>query len=323
MKTSVENIEIIAPKNQLSLFGYQKYLKSFSKLFHKNNLPNTILLTGQKGSGKATFCYHFINYLLSINEENKYNLEKAKINPENKSYKNLCENTHPNFFLLENKDFEGNIKIEDVRIILKFLNKTTYNSNIKIVMIDNAEYLNTNSSNALLKALEEPTNNTFFFIIHNNSKKLLSTIKSRSIEFKFFLNFDEKKSILQDLLNQYRNILMNNKISDDFFLDSPGNIINYIKILTENNLDFSKSKISCIYQLIEKYKIKKDSQLLSFISFLIEIFYNNLSLQNSNKLNVYFYNKFKILNSINNMKKFNLDKNNLLMSLQGILKNES
>ena len=107
MKTSVENIEIIPPKNQLSLFGYQKYLKSFSKLFYKNNLPNTILLTGQKGSGKATFCYHFINSLLSINEENKYNLEEAKINPENKSYKNLCKNTHPNFFLLENKDFEG------------------------------------------------------------------------------------------------------------------------------------------------------------------------------------------------------------------------
>jgi hypothetical protein len=34
-------------------------------------------------------------------------------------------------------------------------------------------------------------------------------------------------------------------------------------------------------------------------------------------------NKHKILNEINNMKKFNLDKKNLLISLQGILLNES
>ena len=59
--------------------------------------------------------------------------------------------------------------------------------------MDNAEYLNTNSSNALLKVLEEPNNNTFFFVINNSSKKILSTIKSRCIEFKFFFNLNEKK----------------------------------------------------------------------------------------------------------------------------------
>ena len=56
--------------------------------------------------------------------------------------------------------------------------------------------------------------------------------------------------------------------------------------------------------------------------FLIELFYNDLSLKNTHKLSNYFYNKFKILNQINYMKKFNLDKNNLFISLQGILKNE-
>ena len=277
MKTSSENVEILVPKKQLYLFGYQNYFNSFIKLFDKNKLPNTILLSGQKGSGKATFAYHLINYLLSYNEKDKYSLE----------------------------------------------NFTTYKSNIKIVLIDNAEYLNINSSNALLKALEEPNNNTFFFIINNNSTKILSTIKSRSIEFRFFFNLNEKKVIFNHLIDQYEDKFNANIIDDDFYTESAGNILKYIKILNENNINYTKDKISCIYYLIDKYKIKKDSQLLIFISFLIELFYKDLSVKNNKKLNIYFYNKSKILNQISNMKKFNLDKNNLFISLKGILKNEA
>ena len=142
-----------------------------------------------------------------IKNKNKYSVNNFTINPDNKSYKSLCNNTHPNFFLLENNVHEENIKIENVRNILKILNKSTYYSNIKIVMIDNAEYLNINSSNALLKVLEEPNNNTFFFIIHNSANRILDTIKSRCIQFKFFFTYLEKKSILKILLNSIRIIL--------------------------------------------------------------------------------------------------------------------
>ena len=43
------------------------------------------------------------------------------------------------------------------------------------------------------------------------------------------------------------------------------------------------NKPLCILQLIDKYKQKNDPELLKFISFLIELFYNELSLKNSNK----------------------------------------
>jgi len=54
----------------------------------------------------------------------------------------------------------------------------------------------------------------------------------------------------------------------------------------------------------------------------VELFYSELSLKNSQNLNTYFYNKFKILSLLNNVKKFNLDKNNFFISLTGILNNE-
>ena len=98
MITSTENIEVLSPKNQLYLFGYDDYFKFFIKLFQKGKLPNTILLSGLKGSGKATFAYHFVNYVLSYNEQKKYSFNNFTINPDNKSYKLLCNNTHPNFF---------------------------------------------------------------------------------------------------------------------------------------------------------------------------------------------------------------------------------
>ena len=67
---------------------------------------------------------------------------------------------------IENDGVVEDIKIENVRNTLKFLSKSTYSSNIKIVLIDAADQLNEHSSNALLKALEEANNKTFFFVIN-------------------------------------------------------------------------------------------------------------------------------------------------------------
>ena len=58
-------MEILTPKSQLYLFGYDKIFNSFIALYKKNKLPNVMLFSGPKGSGKSTFTYHFINYLLS------------------------------------------------------------------------------------------------------------------------------------------------------------------------------------------------------------------------------------------------------------------
>ena len=286
-------------------------------------MPNVILLSGPKGSGKATFAYHFINYLLSYNEKNKNTVSNFTINPDNKSFKDLCNNTHPNFSLLENDMLHEDIKIDAVRNTLKFLSKSTYYSNIKIVLIDNAEHLNDHSSNALLKALEEANNATFFFVINSNSYKILNTIKSRCIEFKFFFSSSQKKEILNNIIRQYKDDFDLTKIDEDFYLDSPGNILKYLLILNINNVDLWKNKLSCILHIIDKYKQKNDPQLLTFVSLLIELFYNELSVKNNKNLNLYFLRKFELLKQIEQAKKFNLDKKNLLISLRDTLENES
>ena len=189
-------------------------------------------------------------------------------------------------------------------------------------MIDNAEYLNQNSSNALLKALEEPKANTFFFINYNKASLISETIKSRCLEFKFFFTQKKKKEIFLNIIKDYNLKLDLNYFDKYFIFDTPGNILKYYLIFNNSNINISNDKLSLISHLFDLYSSKKDPDLLSFASIFIEHFYNELSFNNTNNLNIYFTNKYKILNHINNMKKFNLDKKNTLNSVYDILENE-
>jgi len=319
---SEKDIEIIESIKQLNLYGYGKYFNSFKNLYKKDKLPNVMLLSGQKGLGKSTFAYHFINFLLSNNETDKYSYENFSINSDNNSFKLIQNGTHPNFFLLNNFSPNENIKIDQTKNLLKYLSKTTYSQPLKIVLLDNAEYLNISSSNALLKALEEPLDNTFFFIVYNDSSKILNTIKSRCIDYKFYFTTEEKKKIFNKINENYL-LDFNHKNLDKFlYFDTPGNLLRYLIVLKNSNLDICKDTLSCILFLIDLYKSKKDSSLLNLITLFIEYYYNELSLNNSNNINNYFNNRNKILYLIDNMNKFNLDKKNLLFSIDKIVRNE-
>ena len=93
-------------------------------------------------------------------------------------------------------------------------------------------------------------------------------------------------------------------------------------IFNKSNIDILNDKLSSIIYLIEKFKTKRDLELLTIASLFIEQFYNKLTLNNNENLNNHFINKFNILSQIQDMRKFNLDNKNLLISLRRILHNE-
>ena len=298
MKTPKSNLKILQPKNQTFLYGFNNYFNLFVKLFKKKRLPNTILLSGPKGSGKSTFIYHFANFLLSINENNKYSIKDYSINKNNRSYNLVNSNTHTNFFSLENNSSNKEIKVDQVRNLLNFLNKSTYSKDLKIVLIDSSENLNINSSNALLKAIEEPENNTFFFIIQNNSLKILETIKSRCAEFKIFHNFLEKKDIFNNIINQYKEGSINHDFIENLYFDSPGNLLKYSLILKKENSNVIKNDIlNFINTLMELYKKEKNLETLNFINLFINKFYNELC-YGTNNISKLLLNYTKIFNYI-------------------------
>ena len=314
--------KILESSEQTILFGYESYFKLFINLMQKKKLPNVILFSCPKGIGKSTFAYHLINYFLSIKEENKYSTNLFEINLLNPSFNLMKNYIHPNFFLIDKNSDDSDIKIDKIRDLLKFLSKSTYSKDLKVILIDNAEFLNLNSSNALLKSLEEPSVNTYFFIIHNNSSYLSNTLKSRCVEFKISFSTKEKKEIMKKLFDKYKIEINFERIESLFNFETPGNILKYLFMLNQFDFDISKIDLSLISILMDKYKTIKDVEILCFLTLMIEKYYNNLSLTDSSNVNNYYFKKEKILYLIHNMKTFNLDKKNILISINKILKNE-
>ena len=111
------------PATQKNLFEHKEIFNQLYKLYKKNNLPNKILLSGEKGIGKSTLAYHLINFVLSENEEHPYDYENNQINSENKSYKLIQNKSNPNFNLIDVLHEKKNIDINQIRDLIIKLNK--------------------------------------------------------------------------------------------------------------------------------------------------------------------------------------------------------
>ena len=168
---------IIESHKQTKLLGHDIIFEEMVNLFNNKTLPNKILLSGPKGIGKATLSYHFLNYIFSTNEDYTYNIKDKEINKNNTSFKLITNHTHPNFYLIDIIEDNKNIEISQIRKMIQYSNKSSFNQSPRFVIIDNLEFLNTSSVNALLKIVEEPNNNLFFILIHNSNKIILDTLK--------------------------------------------------------------------------------------------------------------------------------------------------
>lgn len=78
----------------------------------------------------------------------------------------------------------ANIKLDQAKEVIEFLSLRSMTGN-RVIIIDQAQTLNPQAANALLKTLEEPPAGTFFFLIAPSAAGLLSTIRSRSRTVQF------------------------------------------------------------------------------------------------------------------------------------------
>ena len=304
----------LEPSENTSIYGYKYFFNEIIQLYNNRKMPNKILLSGKKGSGKSTFAYHLVNFFLSKDEELKYDLIENKINSENKSFKLLQNNSHPNFYLIDLLAEKKNIDVAQIRGMISYTNKSTFNNQDRFIMIDNVEYLNKNSINALLKIIEEPNENIYFILINNSEKNMLPTLKSRCITFKIHFSFDETVNICNQILNQ--NIL--NELNYDLinYYCTPGEIIKLIQFAEEKQINLRDHDVSSIINLIiENTYYKKNIFIKNLLINFIELFLLKRYKRSNNKnflLN--FYQSF--IQKINNTEKFNLDEESLFLEFK-------
>ena len=302
-----------------NLLNHTDHLNFFIKLYLNKKLPQTFLIKGEKGIGKLNFAFHFVNFILSQHEENKYEIKSYKINSNNKTFKLLTENIHPNFFLISPNENKKNIDILQIKKMQNFLNMSSFNNMPKIILINDCEYLNLSSSNALLKSLEEKYDNVFFILILDIKKTLLSTIKSRCVQFKFLLKNNERIDKINELLdNQYA--LLSQDFKDKYLnLSFYKDLLDYCK---KNKLELQNINLyNLLTNIFASQNYKKNEFLINNLFSLIQLFLHKRIIDNININKNFSYLKY-FTKRFDDINKYNLDFESYVLEFKYLIYNE-
>ena len=310
----MEDKNLLNPFNSNNLIGIDNYFNELVNLYNSKTFPKVLLLSGKKGSGKFTLIIHLLNYIFS---KNTYNLNEKSFDLKSPFHNKLSNNISENVIFLKHKENE-NVKIEDIRNLKSTISNHSINNNPRFIILDDVEKYNINSSNALLKILEEPSENNFFILIDNKENKIIETISSRAIKINIFLNQTQKKTIIQRLLqiNEIENVM------DFKYLDiSPGLFLEYNRLLNKNNLHEELNFMEKIEKILNLYKKNKDQKLISLAINITESHFFCLYQKNVNRPIELNEIKNKIVYSINNFVKFNLNLKTVYSSIKSQFNN--
>jgi DNA polymerase-3 subunit delta' len=162
----------------------------------RTRLPNALLLKGAKGIGKLELALIFAQSLLC--QKSTPSGMPCETCPACHWFE---QDSHPDFRLIQpealsqsddalnqvDEKKEGKkkpsqeISVAQIRALANFTNLSAHQGGYRVVVIHPAESMNDNSANALLKTLEEPTDQLLFILVTHKPQQLLATILSRCL----------------------------------------------------------------------------------------------------------------------------------------------
>lgn len=302
-------------KKTLNLFGLNEYFNFIKNLYIKKKLPNVLMLSGKKGSGKSTLINHLMFFVF---DKNNYNEKSNMLEGNSTFHYHFINNIYANIIYLSGSDFK-NIKIEDIRNLKKKIFQSSISDKPRFIIFDDVELFNNNSLNALLKIIEEPTKNNYFFLINNKSKSLLETIKSRCIDIKINLNEEKRQKIISSLVNEFDINVVIDPISSKL---SPGHFIKFNYIYADNKISTDQDFIKNLEILMNLFKKNKDQIYIEIIFFLTDSYFNDANRKNLLTNKSIIHHKKYIFENINKFFIYNLNQNTLLNNINNKINNE-
>jgi DNA polymerase-3 subunit delta' len=150
----------------------ERATRVIKRLILQNRLPHAILLIGKTGIGKKAFARAMAKSLLCCNR-----LDGTEACGECSSCRKVDALSHPDLVIVST---EGNtIKIDQIRAVIEKTSYRTAKDRFRVIIIEEAEKLSDEASNALLKILEEPPEGNIFVLTSSQHYQLLPTIRSR------------------------------------------------------------------------------------------------------------------------------------------------
>ncbi|WP_049536604.1 DNA polymerase III subunit gamma/tau [Streptococcus pseudopneumoniae] len=182
------------------LVGQEVVAKTLKQAVEQEKISHAYLFSGPRGTGKTSVAKIFAK---AMNCPNQVDGE-----PCNNCY--ICQAvTEGSLEDVIEMDAASNNGVDEIREIR---DKSTYAPSLaryKVYIIDEVHMLSTGAFNALLKTLEEPTQNVVFILATTELHKIPATILSRVQRFEF-------KSIkTQDIKEHIQTILQKENISSE------------------------------------------------------------------------------------------------------------
>ena len=185
------------------ILGHQSALDRFKRTVDRRRLASTYLFVGPEGVGKRTFALKLAQSLLcDSNPESK--LEPCGQCP---SCQQVRAKSHPDLILISKPKDKAFIPVETFigdkehrrqQGLCHEIGLKPFGGGRKVAIIDDADFLNLEGANSLLKTLEEPPPKSLLILIGTSQHRQLSTIVSRSQIVRFSqLSSQQVCSILQ------------------------------------------------------------------------------------------------------------------------------
>lgn len=205
----------------------------------------------------------------------------------------LKEGTHPDLLIVEPE--KNHISISTIRNIIDYVQVKPIYAEYKVVIINSAQQMGIEASNALLKTLEEPFDYVIICLLVNNKSRLLDTIQSRCIAIsqdnyteKFdYSNYDKLIEVFElamggDFMAIYssknREYLMSLK-DDENFLNILYNLFKELYFYINTGSVRVDKKMSNIFEKHRDYSIDKIENILNLIEEVKRNLKNNVNFQ--------------------------------------------
>ena len=160
-----------------NISGHNIAIEGLKRAVEVGSISHFYIFEGEEGLGKKTIGRVFAQTLLCLGK-------KEEPCHSCTSCRRFESGSHPDY--LEINPEKGMIRKGEVETIIRGMSMSPFESDRKVILIEEAHKMNKEAQNALLKTLEEPPVYAHIILVTSSSKDLLPTIRSRGQNIRFY-----------------------------------------------------------------------------------------------------------------------------------------